>query len=417
MSAHKTFVVVGAGLAGAKAVETLRAEGFTGRIVLVGEEADRPYERPPLSKDYLRGSVSREKVFVHDEGFYAEHDVELRTGTRVTELDPDAHTVTLAHDGRDERLPYDRLLLTTGSEPRRLATPGADLPGVYSLRSLADADRIADAIRASDTVAVIGAGWIGTEVAASARQLDRDVVMIAPGVVPLERALGIEVGSVYRALHAAHGVTLRLQTGVTALHGGASVEALELGDGTAVAADCVLVGIGAVPRVGLAAAAGLVVDDGIVVDANLRTSHPDVFAAGDVASAWHPVLRSSIRVEHWANALHQGPVAARNMLGIATEYDRIPYFFSDQYDLGMEYSGYAPRWDRVVFRGDPATGKFLAFWLAGGVVVAGMNANIWDVTDSVQQLVRDPVAVDPGALADPDVPLEALSERVLEGNR
>jgi 3-phenylpropionate/trans-cinnamate dioxygenase ferredoxin reductase component len=408
MTTPQTYVVVGASLAGAKAAETLRTEGFTGRVVLVGEEAERPYERPPLSKDYLRGDAAREKVFVHGESFYADHDIELRTATRATALDPGGHTVTLTQDGHDEQLSYDRLLLTTGAEPRQLDLPGADLPGVYALRSLADADRLARAIREADTVAVIGAGWIGSEVAASARQLGRNVAMIAPSVVPLERVLGVEVGWVYRTLHADHGVDLHLQTGVEALLGTAAVEGLQLSDGTRLAADVVIVGIGAVPRVQLAAAAGLAVDDGIVVDAHLRTSDPDIFAAGDVASALHPVLGSNIRVEHWANALHQGPAAARNMLGIATPYERIPYFFSDQYELGMEYAGYAKAWDRVVFRGDPAQGKFIAFWLAGGLVVAGMNANVWDVTEPIQQLIRDRVAIDPDRLADPDTPLDSL---------
>lgn len=410
MTTPQTFVIVGASLAGAKAAETLRAEGFTGRVVLVGEEAQRPYERPPLSKGYLRGETEREKVFVHDEDFYADHDIELRTATRATALNADRHTVTLTSDGDDEQLSYDRLLLATGASPRRLDLPGAELPGVYSLRGLADTDRLASAIGRANTVAVIGAGWIGTEVAASARQLGRNVAMIAPSVVPLERVLGIEVGWVYRTLHTAHGVDLHLQTGVDAVLGADSVEALQLSDGTRLAADVVLVGIGAVPRVELAVDAGLAVDDGIVVDANLRTSDPDIFAAGDVASARHPLLGGNVRVEHWANALHQGPAAARNMLGIPTSYERIPYFYSDQYELGMEYSGFAKSWDRVVFRGDPAQGKFIAFWLSSGLVVAGMNANVWDVVEPIQQLIRDHVAVDPGLLADPATPLESLTE-------
>lgn len=412
MTTSQTFVVVGASLAGAKAAETLRAEGFTGRIVLVGEEADRPYERPPLSKDYLRGDAEREKTYVHDAGFYAEHDIELRTATTVTALDAGRHTVTLQRDGVDETLPYHRLLLTTGSAPRRLGVPGADLPGVYSLRSLADADRLAAAIRAADTVAVIGAGWIGAEVAASARGLGRNVAMIAPSVVPLERVLGIQVGWVFRTLHADHGIDLHLENGIEEIRGTDAVEEIELSDGTRLAADVVVGGVGAVPRVELAKGAGLAVDDGIVVDAQLRSSHPDIFAAGDVASAMHPVLGRHIRVEHWANALRQGPAAARNMLDIPTPYDRIPYFFSDQYELGMEYSGYATHWDRVVFRGDPSRGEFLAFWLAEGVVVAGMNANVWDVTDSIQRLIRDRVAVDPERLADPDTPLDSLAATI-----
>jgi 3-phenylpropionate/trans-cinnamate dioxygenase ferredoxin reductase subunit len=409
MTTRRTFVVLGAGLAGAKAAETLRAEGFTGRIVVVGEEDERPYERPPLSKDYLRGESVRQKLFVHDESYYREHDIELRTATRALALDADRHTVTLTSGGHTEQLGYDRLLLATGASPRHLEVPGADRRGVFTLRSVADADGLAGAIRHASSVVVIGAGWIGTEVAASARQLGRAVAIVAPDRLPMQRVLGDEVGEVYRRLHADHGVDLHLERNVKALLGTDAVEAVELGDGTRIAADVVVVGIGVKPRVELAAAAGLAVDDGVVVHAQLRTGHPDVFAAGDVASALHPLLGARIRVEHWANALHQGPAAARNMLDIPTPYEQIPYFFSDQFDLGMEYSGHASTWDRVVFRGDPSEGRFLAFWIADGVVVAGMHANLWDETDAIQSLVRERVCVDPALLADPATPLAELA--------
>jgi 3-phenylpropionate/trans-cinnamate dioxygenase ferredoxin reductase subunit len=217
------------------------------------------------------------------------------------------------------------------------------------------------------------------------------------------------VGWVYRNLHADNGVDLHLGTGIDAIRGAGTVEEVELSDGTRIDADLVVGGVGAVPRVELAKAAGLAVEDGVVVDAHLRSSDPDIFAAGDVASALHPLLGGNIRVEHWANARHQGPAAARNMLGLATSYERVPYFFSDQYDLGMEYSGHATTWDRVVFRGDPASREFLAFWLAGGVVVAGMNANIWDANEPIEALIRSRVVIDPAALADPDVPLGRLA--------
>jgi 3-phenylpropionate/trans-cinnamate dioxygenase ferredoxin reductase subunit len=398
----QTFVIAGAGLAGAKAAETLREAGFDGRVVVLGDEPERPYERPALSKEYLRGDAPRSKVDVHDETFYADHDIELRTGTRVVSVDPVGHSVVL--DGGD-RVAYDRLLLTTGAAPRRLRAPGADFEGVHHLRTVADADRLASALRDAGRVVVIGAGWIGCEVAASARALGRDVAMVDPNAVPLHRVLGAEVGAVYRDLHAEHGVALHLGTSVASIGGAAHVEEVRLADGTRLAADLVVAGIGAIPRVELAAAAGLTVDDGIVTDAHLRTSAPHVFAAGDAARAFHPGLGVHLRVEHWANALHQGVAAAENMLGRATAYDRVPYFFSDQYDLGMEYSGHATTWDRVVFRGDPRDGKFVAFWLDHGAVVAGMNANVWDVTDDVQRLVRARVVVDPDRLADPDVPL------------
>ncbi len=405
MSTPMTIAIVGASVAGATAAAALRDEGYDGRILLIGEESQRPYERPPLSKGYLRGEVDRAKAFVHARSFYEEQRIELRTGTTVGSLLPDAHEIVL-QDG--ERLRYDRLLLTTGSAPRRLHIPGSELDGVHYLRSMADADGLADALSGAARVAVIGAGWIGAEVAASARQLGRGVAMIDPFAVPLQRVLGPEVGAIYAKLHADHGVDLRLNTGVESIRGTTHVEGVSLSDGSTIPADLVVVGIGALPRVELAAAAGISVDDGIVVDAQLRSSAPDIFAAGDVASAFHPFYGMRIRVEHWANAMHQGPVAARNMLGISTDYDRLPYFFSDQYDLGMEYSGYATTWDEVVLRGDPSDGKFIAFWLAGGVIVAAMNANVWDVTDPIQHLIRQRITVSPDVLADLDTPIEAL---------
>jgi len=404
----RTIVIVGASLAGAKAAETLRNEGFDGRVVLLGEERDRPYERPLLSKDYLRGDADRSKVYIHDATFYADQGIELRTGTKVVALDAD-HRIVVLDDG--EELGYDRLLLTTGAVPRPLQVPGADLDGVHQLRSLADADRLGRALRNAGSVAVVGAGWIGCEVAASARQRGRPVTMIDPSAVPLQRALGLQVGAIYRDLHAGHGVQLHLGTGVESLHGDGRVEQVRLTDGSRVTADLVVVGVGAVPRVGLATAAGLQVDNGVATDDHLRTSAPNVFAAGDVAAAFHPTLGARIRVEHWANALHQGPAAARNMLGLDTVYDRMPYFYSDQYELGMEFSGRAAGADRIVFRGDPADGKFIAFWLAHGVVVAGMNANVWDVTDPIQRLIRERAAVHPDRLADPDTPLETLADQ------
>jgi len=405
MTSDQTFVIVGASLAGAKAAETLRAEGFDGRVVLIGAEDERPYERPPLSKEYLRGEAGREKVYVHDEGFYAEHDIELRLGRTVTGLDTSARVVTV---GDDERLRYDRLLLTTGAEPRRLAVPGAELDGVLYLRSVADSDVLRERLERGGAVVVVGAGWIGSEVAASARQRGLEVTVIDPLAVPLERVLGGEVGAVYLELHGEHGVQMLMETGVEAFEGDAAVERVRTSDGRTLECDFVVVGVGAQPRTELAAHAGLDVQDGIVVDEYLQTSAPGVFAAGDVANAQHPGYGERIRVEHWANALNQGPVAARNMLGRPEVYDRLPYFFSDQYDVGMEYTGFARTWDRVVFRGDAATREFIAFWLAGDRVVAGMNVNVWDVTDPIKALIRQSVTVDAARLTDPDVPLAEL---------
>jgi 3-phenylpropionate/trans-cinnamate dioxygenase ferredoxin reductase subunit len=405
MSTERTFVIVGASLAGASAAETLRHDGFDGRIVLIGEEPQRPYQRPPLSKDYLRGEAGPDKVYLHDEGFYAEQQIDLRTSTRVAAVEPGAGQVLL-QDG--ERLGYDRLLLATGAAPRRLAIPGSELPGVHALRTLEDSERLREAITAASRVVVVGAGWIGSEVAASARSMGAEVVLIERGTLPLERVLGPEVGAVYRDLHTDHGVEFVSETGVDAFDGAGSVEEVRISDGRRIACDLVVVGVGAAPRVELAQAAGLDVDDGVAVDERLETSVPGVFAAGDVAAAWHPFYQARIRVEHWANALNQGPAAARSMLGTGAAYERLPYFFSDQYDLGMEYTGYAPSWDEVVFRGDPAKREFIAFWIRDGLVVAGMNANVWDVTGPIGELIRQRRPVDRSRLADPDVPLEDL---------
>jgi len=405
MATDQTFVIVGASLAGAKAAETLRAEGFDGRLVLIGEEAERPYERPMLSKEYLRGEKPAAKLYVHDEGFYADNGIELMTGTRVQSLDPGAHEITLAGGAR---MSYSRLLLSTGAAPRRLPLPGADLPGVAYLRAMGESDALRAAITAASRVVVIGAGWIGSEVAASARHLGAEVAIVAPEAVPLVRVLGPEVGGVYRDLHAGHGVDLHLSTQIEAIVGDGAASGVRTTDGVVIEGDLVVVGVGVTPRVELAKLAGLTVENGIVVDEFLATSVPDVFAAGDVAATWNTRYDKRIRMEHWANALNQGPVAARNMLGQHTAYEKLPYFYSDQYDLGMEYNGYADDWDRVVVRGDRSGPEFLAFWLKDGRVLAGMNANIWDQGDDIKALIRSGASIDPDRLADPSVPLADL---------
>jgi 3-phenylpropionate/trans-cinnamate dioxygenase ferredoxin reductase subunit len=403
-----TFVIVGASLAGAKAAETLRQEGFTGHVVLIGDETDRPYERPPLSKGYLLGTDGLDKVFVHEPTWYAEHDVELRLGTTVTELDRSAGQVVLAGG---ERVGYDRLLLTTGSVVRRLDVPGADLLGIEYLRRLPDADRISAALADGRRIVVVGAGWIGLEVAAAARQRNAAVTIVEVLDLPLQRVLGDELGRVFADLHREHGVDLRLGTGLREFRGdGGRVTAVVLADGTELPADTVLVGVGIAPATALAEAAGLDVDNGVQVDASLRTNDPDIFAAGDVANALNPLLGTRLRVEHWANALNGGPAAARAMLGQQVSYDQVPYFFSDQYDLGMEYAGWAPpgSYDEVVFRGDLPGREFIAFWLKDGRVLAGMNVNVWDVSDDIQELVRSGRVVDREKLTDPSVPLTDL---------
>jgi len=401
MATDQTFVIVGASLAGAKAAETLRTEGFDGRVVLIGEEAERPYERPMLSKEYLRGDKPAEKLYVHDEAFYADNSIELMTGTRVESVDPGAHEITLAGG----RMPYSRLLLSTGAAPRPLPLPGTDLRGVAYLRAMGESDALRVGIRAASRVVVIGAGWIGSEVAASARQLGAEVAIVAPEAVPLVRVLGPEVGGVYRDLHAGHGVDLHLSTQIEAIVGNGAARGVRTTDGVVIEGDLVIVGVGVSPRVELARDAGLTLENGILVDEFLATSAPDVFAAGDVAATWNTRYNKRIRMEHWANALNQGQTAARNMLGQHTAYEKLPYFYSDQYDLGMEYNGYAADWDRVVLRGDKAGREFLAFWLKDGRVLAGMNANIWDQGDDIKALIRGAATIDPDRLADPSVPL------------
>jgi 3-phenylpropionate/trans-cinnamate dioxygenase ferredoxin reductase subunit len=398
-------VIVGASLAGAKAAEAVRDQGFDGRVVLIGDEPERPYERPPLTKDYLRGDSPREKAFVHPAFFYGARDIELFTNTTVTGVDPGRSRITL-DDSRE--LEYDRLLLATGAEPRHIRAPGAELEGIHYLRTLADCDALRDRLETGGHVVVIGAGWIGAEFAATARQRGCDVTIVEPASVPLERVLGVEVGAVYADLHRQNGVELLSGTGVASFEGMRQVERVVTSDGREIECDFVVVGIGAAPRVGLADDAGLYTDNGIVVTQALATTHPSIFAAGDVASAWHPFYERHIRVEHWANALNQGPLAAQGMLGRDVAYDRLPYFFSDQYDVGMEYSGYATEWERVVFRGDPASREFIAFWLSDERVVAGMNVNVWDVNDDIQALIRSRSPIDAGALADADTPLGLL---------
>jgi 3-phenylpropionate/trans-cinnamate dioxygenase ferredoxin reductase component len=407
MLTSPTFVIVGAGLAGAKAAETLRAEGFDGRLLLVGQEGERPYERPPLSKAYLRGEADRDSLYVHDEGFYAAHDIELRTSTPVRSIDPAGRRLELASG---ERIGYDRLLLASGAAPRRLAVPGVDLDGVHYLRSRSDADALVAAAARAEHVVVIGTGWIGSEAAASLRQLGRQVTLVGPDTAPLARVLGPEVAGVYRDLHASHGVRLALATRVAGFRGHGRVEAVVTDHGDTIEGDLVLVGAGAVPRTGLAEAAGLPVRNGVLVNEQLEAvGAAGVYAAGDVAAAWHPGYQTYLRVEHWANALNQGPVAARNMLGIPTAYARLPYFYSDQYDLSMEYSGLADTWDEVVVRGDPAAHAFIAFWLKDQRVVAGMNAGVWDVVEPIQALIRSRRPIEPARLADPDIPLDQVT--------
>ncbi|MEU6427331.1 FAD-dependent oxidoreductase [Microbispora sp. NPDC046973] len=401
---QQRFVIVGAGLAGAKAAEALREQGFDGRITLIGAEPHRPYERPPLSKGYLAGTTDRAGVFVHPESWYADHDVELRLGVAAAGLDRGAHRVELS-DG--SAIGYDKLLLATGARPRTPPIPGAHAPHVRYLRRIEDCEALRDVLGSVSRLAVIGAGWIGLEVTAAARQAGVAVTVLETAQLPLLRALGPEVARVFAGLHRDHGVDLRLGVAVSEI----TPSGVRLADGGEIGADAVLVGVGAEPEVRLAARAGLHVDDGIVVDAALRTGDPDIVAAGDVANAHHPLLGTHVRVEHWANALKQPAVAAATMLGREAVYEELPYFYTDQYDLGMEYVGHVEPggYDQVVFRGDVAAREFIAFWLSGDRVLAGMNVNVWDVVEPIKTLIRTRTPVTAQALADPGRPLEILA--------
>lgn len=412
MAGSTTFVIVGGGLAGAKAVEALRDNDFDGQIILVSEEELLPYERPPLSKEYLAGKKSLNDFTVHNSDWYRDNHVDLRLNLRATSLDPAAHCVGLADD---TTVHYDKLLLATGSGSRRPPIPGSDAAGVYYLRTYDDAHALNSVLAEGSSLAVVGAGWIGLEVAAGARQRGVDVTVVETAKQPLLAALGETVGEVFADLHRDHGVDLRLQAQVAEITtSDGKATGLRMGDGSTVSADAVLVAVGAKPNIELAEQAGLALGSGsdaggVLVDTSLRTSDSDIYAVGDIAAAQHPLFDTRIRTEHWANALKQPAVAVAGMLGRPGEYAELPYFFTDQYDLGMEYAGHAPSFDRVVFRGDVAKREFVAFWLDGdNRVLAGMNVNIWDVLDDVKGLIQSRTPVDAERLADPQSPLGEL---------
>jgi 3-phenylpropionate/trans-cinnamate dioxygenase ferredoxin reductase subunit len=404
------IVIVGAGLAAANAVEELRSQGHDGSIALFGAEPHLPYNRPPLSKGFLLGNEDEASIFVHDEQWYADQSVELHLGSRVTGIDLDRGRV---HVGTDVHA-YDRLLLATGSTPRRL--PPADDAGgaVAYLRTLEDSRALKAAFQPGRRIVIVGAGWIGLETAAAARAAGSEVTVVESLDLPLLRVLGPEVAATFAELHRSHGVDLRLGASVEAFTSAGDTETVvRLGDGSEVSADLVLVGIGVTPADELARESGLAVDNGVVVDERLRAADPNVYAAGDVANHRHPILGRRVRVEHWDNAIEQGKVVARTMLGHDEAYTRLPYFFTDQYDLGMEYVGNVgpDGYDEVVLRGDPA-GEFTAFWLKGDHVLAGMHVNDWDAIDPIRALVGAVVARD--GLADESTDLAALAESVVE---
>lgn len=397
-------VVVGAGLAAANVVESLRDRGYAGPVTLVGDEEDRPYERPPLSKGYLQGAAEIDEAYVHPSDWYARHDVTTRFGETAAALDRDAHQVELVSG---ERIPYGTVVLATGATPRRLRLPGGDLSGVLTLRRIADSDAIKKAISEHARVVIVGGGWIGLEVAAAARAGGSDVTVLEMAELPLLPVLGPRVAEHFARLHRDQGVHLRTGVSVEELVGEqGQVTGVSLGD-EVVPADVVIVGIGAAPNTQLASDAGLTVRSGVLVDEHLRSvDDPDVLAVGDVAEARHTVVGEPLRVEHWDNAIRQGKLAGAVITGSDDTYDWAPYFYTDQYDLGMEYVGRGGQDDYVVIRGDTRDGEFIAFWLRDGAVSAAMNVNIWDVNEDLRALIGR--VISPDRLADPDVALTDL---------
>ena len=407
-------VIIGAGLAGAQGATSLRDEGFDGPVILLGAEAHPPYNRPPLSKGYLRGSDRFEDQLVNPADAYLQRNIELRLGARVTAVDARARVVIL--DG-GERVPYDRLLVATGGRNRPLTTPGAGLDGIFQLRTVDDCDRIRAAARGARRAVIVGLGFIGSEVAASLRQMGLEVAAVEGHRAPLARALGEEVGGVLAAIHRDKGVDLALGDSVAAFEGAGTVERVRTAKGRVLECDLVVAGIGIAPNTEVLAAAGAVVDHGVLVDERCRTSLPDVWAAGDVASHLHPLF-GRLRVEHWNNALHQGQAAARSILGRTDPYDYVHSFWSDQYEHVIEYVGFAASWDQLVFRGRLEDRKFLGFYLAGGVLRAAVGFDRGgDPEDPkseselavVARLIRERARVNPAKLADGGTPLAEVA--------
>ncbi|WP_111718657.1 NAD(P)/FAD-dependent oxidoreductase [Homoserinimonas sp. OAct 916] len=410
MATDQVFVVVGAGQAGGTAVQTLRGEGFDGRIVLVGAERHLPYERPPLSKSYLKGEGWLSEESLRDQQWYDTHRVELRLGARASSVHRADHEITLDDQ---TTLGYDKLLIATGSNPRRLNVPGAHLPGVHYLRTLEDSEALGAALSGAPNVVVVGAGWIGLETAAAARAKGCRVTVIGPGKVPLQASMGTRLGGYFADLHRRHGVEFQLGRRVSGFQGINKVTSVVTDDGGEFPADVVIAGVGVSPEVGLFDDGMLADDGGVRVDPQMRTDDPDVFAAGDIASVANPLYGRRLRVEHWANALMDGRIAAQSMLGRVSEFDPAPFFFTDQYDVAMEYAGWidARTADDPVIRGDLAADVFHAFWVVDDVVVAGMHVNAWDEgITPVQDLIRSRIRVNAAELADSTVPLAQLVE-------
>jgi|SRR5215210_712776 len=402
----QTFVIVGAGLAGGGAATTLREEGFDGRVVLIGAEPRPPYERPPLSKEYLRGESPFEQALFRPPDFYGENDIETRFGVRLTRVDATEKVVDLDDE---ESVPYDALLVATGARNRRIPIPGLDLEGIYDLRTVADCDRIRAEISPGHKAVVVGMGFIGSEVAASLRQSGVEVTVVDRNTVPLRRVLGEEVGRVVEEIHRDHGTELIFEDRVAAFEGTGRVGRVTTQRGHRIECDFVVVGLGVEPVTDTLAGTGVEIDNGVLVDEHCRTSVEGIYAAGDIANHYHPVFRRHIRVEHWQNALKQGPAAGRNMLGKNEPYEEIPWFWSDQYEHNIQYAGYHTEWDELVVRGSTEEQNFVAFYRKNGLILATVAVNRRrDLRRSIP-LIRDQVEIPASQLSDPDIDLRTLA--------
>ena len=402
----QTFVIVGAGLAGGGAATTLREEGFDGRVVLIGAEPRPPYERPPLSKEYLRGESPFEQALFRPPDFYGENDIETRLGVRLTRVDATEKVVDLDDE---ESVPYDALLVATGARNRRIPISGLDLEGIYDLRTVADCDRIRAEISPGHKAVVVGMGFIGSEVAASLRQSGVEVTVVDRNTVPLRRVLGEEVGRVVEEIHRDHGTELIFEDRVAAFEGTGRVGRVTTQRGHRIECDFVVVGLGVEPVTDTLAGTGVEIDNGVLVDEHCRTSVEGIYAAGDIANHYHPVFRRHIRVEHWQNALKQGPAAGRNMLGKNEPYEEIPWFWSDQYEHNIQYAGYHTEWDELVVRGSTEEQNFVAFYRKNGLILAAVAVNRRrDLRRSIP-LIRDQVEIPASQLSDPDIDLRTLA--------
>ena len=401
-----SYVIVGAGIAGNAAAETLRKQGFEGKVHLVGAEPHRPYDRPPLSKEFLSGSKEQDKLFFKPEDFYAEHSIQLHLGTEATALDPTSKTLTLA-DGASLR--FDKLLLATGSRVRTLPIPGSELEGIHYLRTIDDSQAIAQSMNSASRVVIVGAGFIGSEVAAVCKTAGLEVTVLEIQPQPMAHILGEEMGAIYANLHTSRGIDLRLQEGISGIRGSSRAEQVITDQGNAIDCDFVVIGVGIAPDTTLAKSAGLEVDRGILVDEHCQTSHPDIYAAGDVANWFHPGLGHRLRVEHWDNALNQGAAAAKSMLGAPEPYSPTLYFWSDQYDLNIQYLGHATEWDEIAIRGNPGEEKFTAFYLKDGSVHGALVVNNFRDIRPTRTLIGQKTPITAASLSDDSTNLKQLA--------